>query len=344
MRATHITEFGGNEKVKVGEVLTPEPQAGEVRVRVKASALNHLDIWVRKGRPGLDLKKAHVLGSDAAGVVEQLGAGVMDRALGDEVVINPGVSCMTCEFCRRGEHSECPSFKLIGFQLPGVHAEYAVVPACNLGPKPKHLSWEEAAALPLAHITAWHMLFSRARMAPGETVLIHGIGGGVALAALQLIALHGGESIVTSSSAEKLKRARQLGASAGVNYKATSDVGAEVKKLTNGRGVDIAFDTAGAATLAASFGALRRGGRIVTCGVTSGPKAEVNLQMLYWNHHSLIGSTMGSQEDFRQMLCAVSNARIKPVMDQVFTLDQAAAALARMEEGKQFGKIALKVQ
>jgi len=343
MRAAHITEFGGNEKVKVGDVPTPEPKVGEVLVRVKASALNHLDLWVRKGRLGLDLNKAHILGSDAAGIVEQLGAGVSGVALGDEVVINPGVSCMQCEFCRRGAHSECPSFRLLGFQLEGVHAQYIAVPACNLGQKPKHLSWEEAAAVPLSHLTAWHMLFDRARMQVGETVLIHGIGGGVALAALQLVVLQGGTAIVTSSSDEKLERARAQGATASVNYKTTPDVGAEVKRITQGCGVDLAFDTAGAATLAASFGALRRGGRVVTCGVTSGPKAEVNLQSLYWNHHSLIGSTLGSQEDFRMLLRAVTNARLKPVLDQVFPLDQVAAALARMEAGQQFGKIALQM-
>lgn len=341
MRAAFITEFGGNEKVLVGELPAPEPKAGEALVRVKAAALNHLDIWVRKGRPGLELKKPHVLGSDAAGVVEQLGAGVEGIALGDEVVINPGVSCMACEFCRRGAHSECPAFRLLGFQLEGTFAEQVAVPVACLGPKPMHLSWAEAAALPLAHVTAWHMLFERARFRPGETVLIHGIGGGVALAALQLVRLAGGEAIVTSSSDEKLTRALALGALHGINYRAAPEVGAEVKKYTGGRGVDIALDSAGAPTLAASFAALRRGGRIVTCGVTGGAKAEVNLQLLYWNHVSLLGSTMGSQEDFRGLLRAVSQAHLKPVLDQVYPLEQAREALARMEEGRQFGKIGL---
>ncbi|MBI3828351.1 MAG: zinc-binding dehydrogenase [Planctomycetes bacterium] len=343
MRAVFIKDFGGNEKVQVGELPEPEPGRGEVRIAVKAGALNHLDIWVRKGRPGLELKKAHVLGSDAAGVVDKIGEGVTTLNVGDEVVVNPGVSCMTCEFCRRGDHSECPSFKLLGFQLEGMYAEKVLVPACNLGPKPKHLNWEEAAALNLSHITAWRMLFTRARFKAGETVLLHGIGGGVALAALQLVKLMGGEAIVTSSSDEKLARAKELGAAAGVNYKTSSDPGADVKKLTGGRGADIAIDSAGAATLPVSFAALRRGGRIVTCGVTSGPEAKINIQMLYWNHISFMGSTMGSHEDHRALLRAVSHTQLRPIMDRVFPLRDAAQALARMEAGEQFGKIALTV-
>lgn len=343
MRAVFIKDFGGNDKVQVGEMPEPEPGRGEVRLAVKAGALNHLDIWVRKGRPGLELKKAHVLGSDAAGIVDKLGEDVTGLSVGDEVVVNPGVSCMTCEFCRRGDHSECPSFKLLGFQLEGMYAEKVLVPACNLAPKPKHLNWEESAALNLAHITAWRMLFTRARFKAGETVLIHGIGGGVALAALQLVKMMGGEAIVTSSSDEKLARAKELGAAAGVNYKTSSDPGAEVKKLTGGRGADIAIDSAGAATLPVSFAALRRGGRIVTCGVTTGPEAKINIQMLYWNHISFMGSTMGSQEDHRALLRAVSHAKLRPVMDRVFSMNDAAKALARMEAGEQFGKIALTV-
>lgn len=343
MRAVYIKELGGNDKVQVADLPEPVPGRGEVRISVKAGALNHLDIWVRKGRPGLELKKPHVLGSDAAGIVDKIGEGVEHVKVGDAVVVNPGVSCMKCESCLRGDHSECDTFKLIGFQLEGVYAEKAIVPACNVAPKPEHLSWEEAAALNLAHITAWRMLFTRARFKAGETVLIHGIGGGVALAALQLVKMLGGQAIVTSSSDEKLARAKELGASYGINYRQHADPGGEAKKLTGGRGVDIAFDTAGAATVPVSFAALRRGGRIVTCGVTSGPKADLNIQMLYWNHISFLGSTMGSHDDFRAMLRAVSNAKLKPVMDRVFPFAEAAQALARMEAGEQFGKIALTV-
>lgn len=343
MRAVFIREFGGLDKIQVGELPDPRPGPGEVLLRVRAAALNHLDIWVRKGRPGLELKQPRILGSDAAGTIEALGEGVQDVAVGDEVAVNPGVSCGRCEFCRRGAQSECVSFRLLGFQLDGAYAEKLVVPAANVGPKPKHLSWEETAALTLAHLTAWHMLFPRCGFASGETVLIHGIGGGVALAALQLVRLAGGEAIVTSSSDEKLARAKELGAAGCVNYLNTPDVAAKVRELTGGRGVDIALDSAGAPTLPISFGAVRRGGRIITCGVTGGHEARINLQQLYWNHLNLMGSTMGSNEDFRALLRAVGQARLKPVMDRVFPLASAAEAIGRMEKGQQFGKIALSV-
>lgn len=343
MRAVFIESFGGREVLQFGKVRTPEPGPGQVRVAVKAAALNHLDIWVRKGRPGLELKEAHVLGSDAAGVVDAVGEGVTGVAVGDEVVVNPGVSCMNCEYCRRGDHSECPGFRLTGFQNQGTFAEKVVVPACNVEPKPAHLEWHEAAALPLAHLTAWHMLFARARYKPGETVLIHGIGGGVALAALQLVHNTGGLAIVTSSSDFKLEKARELGAAHGINYRTTEDVGAAAREASGGGGVDLCIDTVGAPTLPISMKALRRGGRMVTCGVTGGPTATVNLQMLYWNHQTLMGSTMGSQEDFRNLLRTAANVHLKPVLDRVFALNQYPDAAARMEQGEQFGKIVLAI-
>ncbi|HYG75505.1 MAG TPA: zinc-binding dehydrogenase [Planctomycetota bacterium] len=345
MRAAFVTEFGGPEKLKTGDIPKPSPGFGQALIRVKAAALNHLDIWVRRGRPGLTLQGPHVLGSDAAGVLEALGPGCENLPLkpGTEVVVNPGVSCMQCEYCLRGMNSECASFRIIGFQLQGVYAEYAVVPAINLFPKPANLSWEEAAALPLAHITAWRMLFVRAKVEAGETVLIHGIGGGVAVAAHQLCNLAGASTIVTSSSDEKLKAATALGAKATINYRTTPDIGAAVKAATGGRGADIAFDTVGAPTLLVSMASLRRGGRIVTCGITGGPQAEINLQQLYWNHFSLLGSTMGSMEDMRRLVKAAGERGIKPLIDKVFPLEQYAKAIERMEAGQQMGKIVLSV-
>lgn len=342
VKAVFIREFGGPAKVQVGEVHMPEPGPGEVRIRVNAAALNHLDVWVRRGRPGASLEQAHVLGSDAAGTVEKTGPGVSSLSPGQEVVVLPGLSCQCCEWCLRGEQSECVQYRLLGFQLEGTCAEYLVVPALNVAPKPSHLDWPEAAALSLSHLTAWRMLFARAGLQAGETVLIHGIGGGVALAALQWCVLTGATAIVTSSSDEKLKRAANLGAAHGINYK-TADVAAEVGKLTGERGVDVALDSAGAATLGLSMASVRRGGRIVTCGVTGGSKAEINLQQLYWNHISLLGSTMGSQEDYRRMLKLVTQAKLKPVMDRVFPMEHYAEAIQRMEDGAQFGKIALRI-
>lgn len=342
MRAAYIEEHGGPEVVRVGETTDPIPAADEVVVEVRAAALNHLDIWICKGRPGLELRMPHVIGSDASGVVLEIGSEVRTVRKGESVLLNPGLNCGVCEFCLRGQQSECIAFGIVGMSCPGTFAERVAVPAVNVYPKPEHLSYEAAAALPLAHVTAWRMLVTRARLVAGETVLIHGIGGGVALAGLQLAKLMGAHVIVTSSSDEKLARARSLGADHGINYATNPDVAAAVRDLTGGRGVDVAFDSVGAETWAINFGAVRRGGRIVHCGVTSGAVAEANISALYWNQISVLGSTMGSQDDFRQMIGAVAAARMDPVLDGVAPLENASGALTRMLEGEQFGKIVLR--
>jgi NADPH:quinone reductase-like Zn-dependent oxidoreductase len=341
MKAAVIHEHGGLECVHVGDIPEPKAADGEVVLAVRAAALNHLDIWVRNGRPGFHLDMPHVLGSDAAGIVVDVGAGVEGVNVGDEVILNPGLSCGSCEFCNRGEHSECPSFGIVGLSRPGTFAERVAVPAGNLHPKPPHLTFEEAAALPLAYVTAWRMLMTRARLQSGETVLIHGIGGGVALAGLQFAKLVNAEVIVTSSSDAKLARARELGADHVVNYKIESDVAARVREITSGHGADMVFDTVGAATWDTSLSAVRRGGRVVLCGVTTGASAQTNLQKVYWNQLTVLGSTMGSHEDFRRMLRAVCAAGLKPVIDSVEPLDRSREAMARMENGDHFGKIVL---
>lgn len=342
MKACFIREFGGLEKVHHGELPNPIPARGEAIVRVRAAALNHLDLWVLKGRPGVHVENGHVLGSDAAGAVVALGEGTHGIAIGEEVVIDPGLACGTCLRCREGETSVCVKFGLLGVQRNGCFAELVSVPADNLVPKPQHLSWEEAAALTLAHLTAWRMLFSRARLRPGETVLVHGIGGGVALAGLQLSRMAGAEVIVTSSSTHKLAQAKALGAIAGIDYK-HEDVAKRARDITGGRGVDVCFDTVGAATLAASFGAVRRGGRIVTCGVTGGSKAEIELRDLYWNQVDLLGSTLGSRAELRALVQAVSATSLRPVVHSIRPLEQAREALALMEKGEQVGKLVLRV-
>jgi len=342
MKACVITQHGGPEYVAIRDVQKPAPAEGEVLIQVRAAALNHLDIWVRNGGGRFNLPMPHVLGSDAAGVVAELGKGAWGVRVGDEVVLNPGLSCGVCEFCLRGRHSECPSFAIVGASRCGTFAEFVVAPAVNVLPKPDHLSFEEAAALPLAHVTAWHMLMTRAALQPGETVLIHGVGGGVALAALQIAKMAGAEVIATSSSQEKLARAQKIGADHVVNYK-NSDVVAVVKDLTSGRGVDVVVDTVGAATWSVDFSVVRRGGRIVLCGVTTGGQAQTSLQALYWNQLTVMGSTLGSRENFRLMLRAARIAKMKPVISAVEPLDRAAEAMALMDEGAQFGKIVLRI-
>jgi NADPH:quinone reductase-like Zn-dependent oxidoreductase len=342
MKAVVIHEHGGLDRVRVEEVAGPKPGRGEVILKVKSAGLNHLDIWVRKGRPGLKLAFPHILGCDAAGVVAAVGADVTDMKAGDQVILNPGLSCGSCEYCKRGEQSECLSFDIMGMNRQGTFAEYVAVPARNVHPKPAYMDFDQAGAFVLSCLTAWRMLMTRAQLRPGETVLLHGIGGGVALCVLQLAKLAGACVIVTSSSDNKLARASQIGADHTINYKA-EDVAVRVKDFTSGRGVDIVIDTVGAATWPIDFSVVCRGGKIVLCGITTGAKAETNLQALYWNQLTIMGSTMGSDEDFRQMLRAVTIAKLKPVIDSVEPLENVREAMGKMETGEQFGKIVLRI-
>jgi NADPH:quinone reductase-like Zn-dependent oxidoreductase len=342
MKAAVIYEHGGLDCVKVEEVAEPKIGKNEVMLKVKSAGLNHLDIWVRKGRPGLKLVFPHILGCDAAGVVVGVGADVTNVNVGDQVVLNPAVSCGSCEYCRRGEQSECLSFGIMGMGRQGTFAECVAVPARNVHPKPAYMNFDQAGAFVLSCLTAWRMLFTRAQVGPGETLLIHGIGGGVALCALQLAKLAGICVIVTSSSDSKLARASQIGADHTINYKA-EDVAVRVKDFTSGRGVDIVIDTVGAATWPIDFSVVRRGGKIVLCGITTGPKAETNLQALYWNQLTIMGSTMGSDEDFRRMLMAVTTAKLKPIIDSVEPLEGVQESMGKMEAGEQFGKIVLRI-
>jgi NADPH:quinone reductase-like Zn-dependent oxidoreductase len=343
MKAAVIRDHGGLDRLRFEEVSEPNFTEDEVVLKVYSAGLNHLDIWVRKGRPGLEIAMPHILGSDAAGVVTAVGANVTGINIGDEVILNPGLSCGLCEYCNNGEQSECLSFGIIGMNRQGTFAEKVAVPARNVFPKPSHLNFDGAGTFVLSYLTAWRMLMTRAQVKAGQTVLIHGIGGGVALCALQLAKLAGAEVIVTSSSDEKLARTGKLGADHTINYVAVDDVAQYVRDITYGRGIDVVIDTVGAATWPIDFSAVRRGGKIVLCGVTSGPQAPTDLQMLYWNQLTILGSTMGSDKDLRQMLKAVTAAKLKPIIDSVIPLVDIKDAMGKMEEGKQFGKIVLKV-
>jgi NADPH:quinone reductase-like Zn-dependent oxidoreductase len=342
VKAAFFREHGGPEKIEVEELPDPVPGPGMVRVRIKAAALNRLDIFVRNGIPGVAPALPHVMGSDGAGVVESRGAGVAGLKDGDEVVLNPGISCGGCEFCRRGEHSLCVSFRLIGEHLPGTFAQYVLVPAENLYPKPAGLSWEEAAAFPLTFLTAWRMLVTRARVRPGETLLIVGIGGGVATAALQIARLLGMTVFVTSGSPEKLARAKMLGAEAGIDHSKT-DFAREIRMLTGKRGVDVVLDSVGKATWRKSIASAARGGRLVTCGATTGPDPQTDLARIFWNQLTVCGSTMGTHGEFAAMLKAVGEGKLKPVVDAVYPLPRVREAMEILEEKRQFGKIVLRV-
>ena len=348
MRAITISGHGGLDRLEFRDDL-PSPLAGpgQVRVRLRAAALNHLDLFVLRGLPGVTIAPPWIMGADGAGVIDQTGEGVDEAMLGACVMINPGISDGTCEFCIAGEQSLCVNFRLLGEHLPGTLAEHVVVPVSNVrrfdavegDPVERFV---DAAAFSLASLTAWRMVVTRARVEAGENVLIWGIGGGVALAALQICKLLGARVWVTSSSGEKLARARELGADVTVNH-AEEDVARVVRSQTGKRGVEVVIDNVGAATWTKSLGALCKGGRLVTCGATSGPMVETDVRRLFWNQWQILGSTMGSDEEYSAVTDEFNRGRLRPVVDSVFPLERGAEAFARLAEAGQFGKIVVTI-
>jgi len=341
VKALYFEEHGGTEKLLFDDRPDPEPGVGQVRVRLKAAALNHLDLFVLRGMPGVPIGLPHIGGADGAGVVDAVGEGVEGVELGSEVVFDPGLSCGRCGYCLAGEQSLCVTFGVLGEHADGTFAEAVVVAAESLAPRPNHLSWEESAAFGLAHLTAWRMLINRGGLRPGETVLIHGIGGGVSMACLQLAKLVGARVIATSRSEEKLRRAVGLGADEVLT--ADDQVARAVRGLTGKRGVDVVVDSVGEATWMQSLKAAAKGGRIVTCGATSGPNPTEEIRLIFWNQLSIIGSTMGSRQDWRHMVEAVDMHRLEPVIDTVLPLADGRTAYERMERGEQFAKIVLSI-
>jgi NADPH:quinone reductase-like Zn-dependent oxidoreductase len=343
MKAVFFTAHGDNDVLTFGEQPDPVPGAGEVLVRIEAAALNRLDLFVRDGIPGVPVAFPHVPGADGTGVVEALGTGVKGPAPGSRVVLQPGLSCGTCEFCLAGERSLCVSFRILGEHVPGTFAEKIAVPRANVYPAPRRLSPEKAAAFPLVGLTAWRMLVTRAALRPGETVLVHGVGSGVSTFAVQIAKLCGASRVfVTSSSKEKLARARALGADEAIDY-TKADVGKAIRELTGKRGVDVVVDSVGAATWRHSLTAAAKKGRIVTCGATSGPNPEEEMRIVFWKQLTILGSTMGTDSEFAAMLAAVDAGRLEPVVDTVFPLADARNAYERMASGAGFGKIVLKM-
>ena len=343
MRALALDAVGGIEHLAVRDL--PEPaiqRADEVRVRVRTAAFNHLDLWVAGGLPGLDLQLPHIVGSDAAGVVESVGTAVRSFAPGDRVMLNAGLSCGACEACLGGDEPLCRNFRLLGEHTSGAAAEYIVVPEGNLARIPEQMPWDRAAAFSLATLTAWRMLTARARLRPGETVLIWGIGGGVAQAALQIAKLLGAYTMVTSGTAAKLDAARRLGADAVIDH-STSDVAAAVREQTARLGADVIVDSVGQATWDRSLRALRRGGRLVTCGATTGPAVSLDIRRVFWNQWTLLGSSMGSRREYREIVRLAGLGRLWPVVDRVVPLDGAVDALRRLAAGEQFGKLVIEV-
>jgi NADPH:quinone reductase-like Zn-dependent oxidoreductase len=349
MRALVIHGHGDLSQLTLAEVPTPAVRgSSDVRVRLQAAALNHLDLWTLRGLPGLALEFPHILGGDGAGIVDEVGADVTRVRPGDRVMLNPGLSCQRCDYCLAGEHSLCERYRLLGEHVPGTLAEYIVVPEWNLAPVPPAraggaaLSWAEAAAFSLVSLTAWRMLVTKARLRPGETVLIWGIGGGVSVTALRIAKLCGARVIATSSSDAKLEQARELGADVTINH-ATDDVVRRVRTLTERRGVDVIVENVGAATWADSLKLLGRGGRLVTCGATTGPKVEVDVRRLFWFQWTILGSTMGGSEDYRQVVRLLGQGQLRPIVDSTFPLSRAPDAFERLARGEQLGKIVVEI-
>jgi NADPH:quinone reductase-like Zn-dependent oxidoreductase len=338
MKAVFFREHGSNDVLQYGDWPEPEPGPGEVRVALRAVALNRLDVFVRNGIPDVPLPQ--IPGGDGAGVVDRLGAGVDGLAVGDRVLIQPGLYCGVCEFCRGGEQSLCVRYRILGEHAPGTFAEKIVVPARNLFSIPEGLPFRVAAAFPLAYQTAWRMIVGRAAVRAGETVLIHGVGGGVAGAAMEIALLCGAQVFATTSGEEKLRRAREAGAAVVIDH-AQEDVAAVVRARTAKRGVDVVVDSVGEKTWMTSLRSAAKGGRIVTCGATTGPNPKEEIRLIFWKQISILGSTMANDREFRAMLSAVGAGRLRPRIDRVFPLSGFREAYARMESGEHNGKIVL---
>ena len=324
MKAVRIHEEGGPDVLRYEDAPDPEPGPGEVLLRLRAASLNHLDVWLRRGLPSVP--KPRILGADGAGVVEALGPGADGVREGQRVVLNPGLD---------------DGALIVGEHMDGTHAELIAVPAEYVHPIPDGLSFEEAAAFPLVFATAYRMLATRAALREGEWVLVWGIGAGVSTAALAIAKALGARAVVTSTRPEKLGRARELGADAAVLTDA--DVVEEVRRLTDGRGADVVVEHVGEATWKSSLQAVRKGGRITVCGATSGPNPAANLHRIFWKQLTILGSTMGTREDFAAVLDLVTSGRARPVVDRVYPLAEAAAAHERLERGEQVGKVVLAI-
>ena len=342
MKALAFYEHGGIEKLQIVDLPKPTIGADDALINVKASALNRLDLFVREGLPGLKLQMPHIPGSDGAGIIAEIGANVRNLKVGQRVTINPGLSCGACEFCLAGEQSLCGDFKILGEHCAGTAADFVCVPAVNVLPIPDVFPFEQAAAVPLVFLTAWRALMSRAQVRAGEDVLILGAGGGASTAAIQIAKKAGARVFVTSSSDPKLEKAKQIGADVLINY-STQEWDKEVYKLTNKRGVDVVFESVGAATWLKAIRALRRGGRLVTIGATTGPNPQEEIRQIFWKQVDILGSTMSNQREFREVMKLVLRGELKPVIDVVLPLERAQEAHARLAKGEQFGKIVLTV-
>lgn len=338
MKAVRFHEHGGPEVLRYEDAPEPVPGPGEALVRVRACALNHLDLWQRRGIARVRIPFPHISGADVAGEVVSAPEGGL--APGRRVLLQPGLSCGRCGACLDGRDNECPGYDVLGYQSAGGYAEYVAVPVQNLVAVPETVGFAEAAAFPLTFLTAWHMLVTRAQVRPGEDVLVLGAGSGVGQAAIQIAWLHGARVFATAGTDAKLARARELGAYEAINHH-SQDVPGEIRRLTGGRGVDVVVEHVGQATWERSVRCLARGGRLVTCGATTGHEGRLDLRFLFSRQLSLLGSYMGTKAELLRATRFFFAGELRPVVDRTYALDEAGEAHRRLEAGDQFGKIVL---
>jgi NADPH:quinone reductase-like Zn-dependent oxidoreductase len=340
MKALYFNEHGDLDVIQYGDVADPKPGVGEILVRVRACAINHLDIWVRRGWPGLKLELPHWCGADVAGEIIELGKGVSGWEIGQRVVVDPGINILEDEFTRRGEFTLSPGYLVLGEQVRGGAAEYLAVPAHNLAMMPEDLDYPDAAAPLLVSLAAWRMLIHRGKLRAGESVLVVGAGGGVNSMAIQIAKLAGASVYVVAGNKQKADRALELGADTILD-RSKVDWVREIYKLTDKRGVDVVVDNVGKDTINSSMKAVARGGRIVIIGNTSGPHSEIDIRFIFGKQISLIGSTMGTHQDFRDVTTLLWSGKLHPLIDRVMPLSRGKEAYAILERGEQFGKIVL---
>jgi NADPH:quinone reductase-like Zn-dependent oxidoreductase len=342
MKSAYFLAHGDPSVLQYGDQPTPEPAPGEVLVRVTAAALNHLDIWVRQGWPGIRLRLPHIPGADGAGVVAACGAGVTRWQAGQRVVINANIGCGECEYCLAGDDNLCRNWQILGENRHGTHAQYTLLPEHNLHPIPAGFDEFAAAAAALVFQTAWHSLITRGAVKPGETVLVVGASGGTNTAYIQVAKLAGAEVFVVGSDRRKLELAESLGADHLIDRSSGEDWSKTIFQMTDRRGVDVVVDNVGT-TYPQSFRAARKGGRILTVGNTGGPKFEIDNRYIFGKHLSLIGSTMSTRSEFARVMGLVFAGRLRPVMDETFPLADIRAAHERLERGGQLGKVMLSI-
>lgn len=340
MKALLFHQFGGPEVLRYEDAPDPKIGPDELLVRVRACALNHLDLFVRDGIPALKTPLPFWTGCDIAGDVVEVGAEVQGVKVGDRVAVNPNLTCGRCDYCIQGEDSLCVRYGILGEHVPGGLAELVKVRGDNVLALPPHIPYEDAASFILTNMTAWRMVVTQGQVRPGQDVLILGVGGGVSSTAVQIAKLCGARVFVTSSSDDKLERARKLGADVGINY-AKEDWAKAVFEKTGKRGVDVIIENVGAATWKQSLRSLKKAGRLITCGATTGPIGETDIRIVFWNQIHIIGSTMGNRREFNEVMTQFLRGTLKPIVDRVFPLKDGALAQRLLAEGKQFGKLVL---